>query len=404
MSSLKVIKVLLLAMLFLMANSFLKANALAETVIYLPSDKVVINPCKLGECKPEHRQYNSNATKVLISDAANINELKEMLARLESRLLDIDKNLVENDKNAMKAQDIILRARAAGNEKAGKVAEEALRKAQGTKEELLKEKESTSSMVKTIRDLLTEAEKYNCKNPKEVCEQREKEFKEITETIKDLLRNAEKTKERFEERIKEVYKEGVELFMDITPIPFDLISNTEYYEKMIGNEKIKNMLSDLRLKTEGLQKGMDVIKGAYISIKIGEILNKKDEIKELESRLQYAVFTANQIEADIEKLKQESADLTEDVAVKTVVLFLDELAKSVGKNLTLLGKIAPILSTIEAAWSIRYHAVKIHSLDKGIEEDYKLTDEQLMAMNALIEQHKRSFQKVKECKEMMGER
>jgi len=48
--------------------------------------------------------------------------------------------------------------------------------------------------------------------------------------------------------------------------------------------------------------------------------------------------------------------------------------------------------------------LKISFLNDEVERDYKLTDEQLKAMNALIKQHKRSFQKVKECKEMMGER
>ncbi|PMP85296.1 MAG: hypothetical protein C0174_04900, partial [Thermodesulfobium narugense] len=49
--------------------------------------------------------------------------------------------------------------------------------------------------------------------------------------------------------------------------------------------------------------------------------------------------------------------------------------------------------------NIPYHGVKITLMDEEIDREYKLTDEQLKALNALTDQNRKTMQKVKDCEE-----
>jgi len=422
MSSLKVIKVLLLAMLFLMANSFftdnvfltnkafLKANVFAETIIYLPSDDAAIDPCELKKCDPngyeiptenrkvetgvdfndsfdELKKYDPKAPEFSISKDTSIHELKETLASLRDYFVNIDKDLMKNDKNAMKAQDIILRARAAGDEKAGKVAEEALRKAQGIKAELLKKKELVNSIMQKIQAILAEANRGNYRNFSELCKARREQSERDKNALKRYLEDVERTnkerEERIKERIKEINEELQSFFIDMMDVTLTLIAQS----KSLGiSEEVKKRLEEYA----------DII-GLMSNIREGvNIHYESQDLKRYEKQLEYVITDQEELAKELQDVKKKSGREKVELGLTSSIDLFLTLAK---KN-----PLVRTLEIIKANSTLVQHSFKIYFLNEEVERDCKVTDEQLKAMNALIEEHKRSFQKVKECKEMMGER
>lgn len=390
--------ILLLAMLIFTG----KALADDPATIYIPSDNAGIDPCELGECgqygyeitKEDRRvdfndtfgklkKYDPKAPEFSISKDTSIHELKGVLVRLKDYLVNIDKNLTESNINITKAQDIILRARATGNKKAGEIAEDALKKAQETKEKLLKQKGLVDLIIQKIETILAGADRGNYKNLLELCEARKKQLERDEEQLKKAMADVERVNKEREDRLKEIEEECESFFIDMMDVIPTLMANSEFIGISEGTKKKLERFANLA--------------GLFsIEMKAQDIYYDSQDLKRREERLENIVTSQEELLKELVKeLQDAKKQLTEEKKKTSVDLFL-ALAKKKPS--------VKMLEMMKAGLDLVEHSVKISFLNDEVERDYKLTDEQLKAMNALIKQHKRSFQKVKECKEMMGER
>lgn len=390
--------ILLLAMLIFTG----KALADDPATIYIPSDNAGIDPCELGECGQygyeitkedrrvdfndsfgELKKYDPKAPEFSISKDTSIHELKGVLVRLKDYLVNIDKNLTESNINITKAQDIILRARATGNKKAGEIAEDALKKAQETKEKLLKQKGLVDLIIQKIETILAGADRGNYKNLLELCEARKKQLERDEEQLKKAMADVERVNKEREDRLKEIEEECESFFIDMMDVIPTLMANSEFIGISEGTKKKLERFANLA--------------GLFsIEMKAQDIYYESQDLKRREERLENIVTSQEELLKELVKeLQDAKKQLTEEKKKTSIDLFL-ALAKKKPS--------VKMLEMMKAGLDLVEHSVKISFLNDEVERDYKLTDEQLKAMNALIKQHKRSFQKVKECKEMMGER
>lgn len=391
--------ILLLAMLIFTG----KALADDPATIYIPSDNAGIDPCNLGECDPygyeitkedrrvdfndtfgKLKKYDPKAPEFSISKDTSIHELKGVLFRFKDYLVNIDKNLMESNINITKAQDIILRARATGNKKAGEIAEEALKKAQETKEKLLKQKGLADLIIQKIEAILAGADRGNYKNILELCEARKKQLERDEEQLKKAMADVERVNKEREDRLKEIEEECESFFINMT---------TNVIPTLMANSKFIGISEGTKKKLERFAN----LAGLFsIEMKAQDIYYDSQDLKRREERLENIVTSQEELLKELVKeLQDAKKQLTEEKKKTSIDLFL-ALAKKKPS--------VKMLEMMKAGLDLVEHSVKISFLNDEVERDYKLTDEQLKAMNALIKQHKRSFQKVKECKEMMGER
>ena len=404
--------ILLLAMLIFTG----KVLAEDSTIIYIPSDKAGIDPCELGECDPkksdpkkadpkkidlpkagskgadfnnpfnlfsELKKHDPKAPEFLISKDTSIYELERAVVRLKDYLLNIDKNLTESNVHITKAQDIIVRARATGNEKAGKVAEDALRKAQETKEKLLKQKGLVDLIIQKIEAILAGADRGNYKNLLELCEARKKQLERDEEQLKKAMAEVERVNKEREDRLKEIEKECESFFIDMMDVIPTLIANSKFIGISEGTKK-------------KLERFADLVGLFSDEMEAQDIYYESQDLKRREKQWENIVTYQEELVKELQDAKKQLTKEKINIGlISSVDLYLALAEKTPSVKM---------LEMMKAGSDLVEHSVKISFLNDEVERDYKLTDEQLKAMNALIKQHKRSFQKVKECKEMMGER
>jgi hypothetical protein len=103
------------------------------------------------------------SSKALAKSACDVSitELKEKLINLQKISDEAERGIIENDKILMRAQEIMLLARAKGDVKAGQIAEEAARKAEETKNKHLKTKQKAEEEIIKIKEYIQLAEKKN---------------------------------------------------------------------------------------------------------------------------------------------------------------------------------------------------------------------------------------------------
>ncbi|HHW20394.1 hypothetical protein [Thermodesulfovibrio thiophilus] len=391
--------ILLLAMLIFTG----KALADDPATIYIPSDNAGIDPCELGECGQygyeitkedrrvdfndsfgELKKYDPKAPEFLISKDTSIYELKGALVRFKDYLVNIDKNLTESNINITKAQDIILRARATGNKKAGEIAEDALKKAQETKEKLLKQKGLVDLIIQKIEAILAGADRGNYKNLLELCEARKKQLERDEEQLKKAMADVERVNKEREDRLKEIEEECESFFINMT---------TNVIPTLIANSKSIGISEGTKEKLESFAH----LAGLFSDeMKAQDIYYESQDLKRREKQWENIVTSQEELVKELQDAKKQLTEEKKNIGlISSVDLFLALAEKTPSVKM---------LEMMKAGSDLVEHSVKISFLNDEVERDYKLTDEQLKAMNALIKQHKRSFQKVKECKEMMGER
>jgi len=159
------------------------------------------------------------SSKVLAHNVCNndvsITELKEKLIDLQKDQDEAERGIIESDRILMKAQEIILLARANGDVKAGQIAEDAARKAEQTKNIHLKNKRKAEEEIEFIKHYIDIAQQNNFQCMSDVCNKLKEQIDRDKEVMKRFVRDAEALSKRQEEREKELLKEKFETKKDL---------------------------------------------------------------------------------------------------------------------------------------------------------------------------------------------
>ncbi len=355
-----------------------------------------------------------------------IADLEERLFKLQKIRDDAERGIIESDRIIMKAQQIIILARAKGDVKAGQIAEEALRSAEKSKNEHKKNKEKAEKEIRNLNQLITILKQRNIKNLKDLCNMYREQIDRDKIVLKRFIKNAEELSKRQEERVKEIIKERKELIIDFLSGSLGLMKECkglfgEYgnigrigkgFQRLINSpnlnretketfwrigEKIRylNIFLDKNFPkiTEAAEITVPAIKTAEWS---GEMYPKIIAYMKLtQENNEYIKKSLEELEKDLENLVK--SDETKTLLLELGLLSLENeksiLSKLVGKY----GQEVAKANIIGDLFDFTYHAVKINYLDKEVNGDYKLTEDLFNQYRALKAQFDRDWEQLSAC-------
>ena len=348
-------------------------------------------------------------------DSLSIADLKERLIKLKKIREGAEKGIIDSDRIMMKAQEIILLARARGDTKAGQVAEEALRRAEKSKNEHRKNKEEAEKEILILEQYINTAKQNGLNCMKDVCNKYREQVDRDKIVLKRFLEEAERRNKEWEERLKEVEKEIIEYYADLAS---NLLPAVSAYLKADAIAKLKVIISEEVLKNYS----NPVITKRWIEAynnyeKALQHVNALENISLTIDSIRYVVSELQIIKHNIDQAETELRAILSDPEFKVYLsetgqfgagLILDRIKEILeGNPETLITN--PRIGIINAISrgqiyanllvNIPYHGVKITLMDEEIDREYKLTDEQLKALNALTDQNRKTMQKVKDCEE-----
>jgi hypothetical protein len=372
--------------------------------------------------------FSSNVLAQEVCDTnLSITYLKEKLLKLQKIREDAERGIIESDKILMKAQEIILLARAKGDVEAGQKAEEAARKAEETKNQHRKTIEQVEKEVETIKQYLQLAENNNYNTLNEVCTHYKEQIERDKIALKRFIKDAEGLSKRQEERVQEILKERKEFILDYLTNSFGLLQDCKNLfgdygnigrigkriQNLINSPKITNrktkeilwkvgdkireynifldknfpkFVKDLELASQGIKTGEwscelypKIVAYLKITLENNEYINKSLE----------------ELEKDLKELtnSQETIELLGDLEFSAI----QDLSKKYGLSIT---KAFPLIDGVYRAANLTYHYFKIDYLDKEVNRDYKLTDDLFRQYDALKAQFDKDWKNLKECEEL----
>jgi len=383
------------------------------------------------------------SSKVLAQEVCNndvsIDELKKELINLQKIRDDSERGIIENDKLLIKAQEIILLARAKGDVKAGQIAEEAARKAEETKNKHLKIKQKAEEEIEVIKRYIDIAGQNNFQCMSEVCNKFREQIARDKEALKRFLKEAETLSKRQEEREKELLKEKLEtqkdLILSILPDVFSTsIKNIKSIKELwrsygfIGRlgKRIQNLINSPKIKEHKtkvkLWKIGDKIRrfNIYLNKHIDKHISISEDVELISQGIKTGSWSSDMypkiaaylklmfedneyIKNYLEDLKkdlyelansQETKELLGDLVLSETLSELEELSNEFKKTVT---KLAPLANAFHMGINIGYLWVKIDYLDSEVNRDYKLTDDLLKSYERLKDQLDKDMKKLKEC-------
>ena len=365
------------------------------------------------------------SSKVLAQSVCDVSitELKEKLINLQKIRDDAERGIIENDKLLMRAQEIILLARAKGDVKAGQIAEEAARKAEETKNKHLKTKQKAEEEIVKIKEYIQLAEKNNYTSLKDLCDYYRKqveihkgEFKllvqqgeELYKRHEEIIKEGEKAKQEVREFLFEYGRENILTLIQSINIGVGKLGkrlqeialttkNKELYFKGANlrgisglNGSILEQIADKYEKLILLEKtgdwSADTIKkcSEYIQVWQGKHENINKSLKEIENELK-----------EIAK-QEETRELLRDLVIAEIVEKIEKYRRSYTK---ILSKSVPIIQQLSSLIDTSYYLVKAFLLEKEGSKYILLTDK----MKDRYEEIKRKFdsdwKRLKECEEL----
>ncbi len=393
--------------------------------------------------------------KPMIHEGCNISFLKERLARLNKIRDESEKNIRESDITMMRAQEIILLARAKGNEKAGKVAEEAYEKAKKAKEEHKKNKEEVEKQIAYLNSIVNIMKQKNYEKLSELCEEKKLKYEQARNHLMNYIKESQMAVKDFEKIQKEAEEELrtaknmiLEEILPLAPEFLDAIKVQENLYIFLGRlskiaqdcvvnkSKPQKKLCELIYKKKLLWKLGDVIRrkeGFWHS----QYLKNKEKILLIETSIpslgsaEFAGEIMGKIKSDFEGMlndcesmeqsareelnvinildSQEFKDVQSDLLVagleqeaKELELLAKELEKN-GEKLSRfkqgLIKVTPIISNLYRVYNTMLSLIKVKLLEDEMERLYKVTDPE--RANFWMEEHKKAFEDYKKCKELL---
>jgi hypothetical protein len=350
------------------------------------------------------------SSKVLAQEVCNndvsIDELKKELINLQKIRDDSERGIIESDKKLMKAQEIILLARANRDIEAGKKAEEIVRKAEEiirvaeqTKNKHLKNKQKAEEEIEDIKQYIDIAGQNNFQCMSEVCNKFREQIARDKEALKRLLNEAETLSERQNERLEEIKEEMKDFALDIIPIVGEISVNLhQVYGKILKSERLKEKDP---AKYKEILNSLDKLSNYYKEAqKYAYLLDegsKLYKVRMLSEDFIKIKENCKSAEEELEKLKQllrETVEFLIDYEIDRAIDNLDKFDKKLGYR---LAKAGPIISTLKSVSDVAYHIIKIDFLDEEVNRDYKLTDDLLKSYERLKDQLDKDMKKLKEC-------
>jgi molecular chaperone GrpE (heat shock protein) len=341
------------------------------------------------------------SSKVLAQSVCDVSitELKKKLIDLQKDQEEAERGIIESDRILMKAQEIILLARANGDVKAGQIAEDTAKKAEQAKNIHLKNKRKAEEEIEVIKRYIDIAQQNNFQCMSDVCNKFREQIARDKGALKRLLNEAETLSKRQNERSEEIKEEMKDFVLDIIPILGEISVNLhQVYGKILKSKRLKekdpvkykeilNSLDKLSSYYKEAQKYAGLLDEGSKLFKVGMLYENFVEIKE----------NCKSAEEELEKLKQllrETVEFLIDYEIDRAIDNLDKFDKKLGYR---LAKAGPIISTLKSVSDVSYHIIKIDFLDEEVNRDYKLTDDLLKSYERLKDQLDKDMKKLKEC-------
>ena len=367
------------------------------------------------------------SSKVLAQEVCNndvsIDELKKELINLQKIRDDSERGIIENDKLLIKAQEIILLARAKGDVKAGQIAEEAARKAEETKNKHLKIKQKAEEEIIKIKEYIQLAEKSNYTSLRDLCDYYRKQVEIHKGEFKLLVQQGEELYKRHEK----IIKEGEKAKQEVREFLFEYGREnilTLIQSINIGVGKLGKRLQEIALTTKNEElyfKGANLreISGLNGSI-LEQIADKyeklillektgdwsADTIKKCSEYIQvwqgkheYINKSLEEIEKELKEIAkhEETRELLRDLVIAEIV---EKIEKYRGSYTKILSKSVPIIQQLSSLIDTSYYLVKAFLLEKEGSTYILLTDKMKDRYEEIKRKFDRDWKRLKECEEL----
>jgi hypothetical protein len=365
------------------------------------------------------------SSKVLAQSVCDVSitELKEKLINLQKIRDDAERGITENDKLLMRAQEIILLARAKGDVKAGQIAEEAARKAEETKNKHLKTKQKAEAEIIKIKEYIQLAEKNNYTSLKNLCDYYSKQVEIHKGEFKLLVRQGKELYKRHEEIIKEGEKAKQEVHEFLFEYGRENIL-TLIQSINIGVGKLGKRLQEIALTTKNKElyfKGGNLREISGLNGAIIEQIEDKyekllllektgdwsaDTIKKCSEYIQvwqgkheYINKSLEEIEKELKEIAkhEETRELLRDLVITEIVEKIEKYRRSHTK---ILSKTVPIIQQLSSLIDTSYYVVKAFLLEKEGSTYILLTDKMKDRYEEIKRKFDRDWKRLKECEEL----
>ncbi len=365
------------------------------------------------------------SSKVLAQSVCDVSitELKEKLINLQKIRDDAERGIIENDKLLMRAQEIILLARAKGDVKAGQIAEEAARKAEETKNKHLKSKQKAEEEIIKIKEYIQLAEKNNYTSLKDLCDYYRKQVEIHKGEFKLLVQQGEELYKRHEAIIKEGEKAKQEVHEFLFEYGRENIL-TLIQSINIGVGKLGKRLQEIALTTKNKElyfKGVNLREISGLNGAIIEQIEDKyekllllektgdwstDTIKKCSEYIQvwqgkheYINKSLEEIEKELKEIAkhEETRELLRDLVIAEIVEKIEKYRRSHTK---ILSKSVPIIQQLSSLIDTSYYLVKAFLLEKEGSTYILLTDKMKDRYEEIKRKFDRDWKRLKECEEL----
>jgi hypothetical protein len=365
------------------------------------------------------------SSKVLAQTVCDVSitELKEKLINLQKISEEAEKGIIENDKILMRAQEIILLARAKGDVKAGQIAEEAARKAEETKNKHLKTKQKAEEEIIKIKKYIQLADKNNYTSLKDLCDYYRKQVEIHKGEFKLLVQQGGELYKRHEE----IIKEGEKAKQEVREFLFEYVREnilTLIQSINIGVGKLGKKLQEIALTTKNEElyfKGANLreISGLNGSIleQIADIYEKlillektgdwsadtikkcSEYIKVWQGKHEYINKSLEEIEKELKEIAkhEETRELLRDLVIAEIVEKIEKYRRSHTK---ILSKSVPIIQQLSSLIDTSYYLVKAFLLEKEGSTYILLTDKMKDRYEEIKMKFDRDWKRLKECEEL----
>jgi hypothetical protein len=365
------------------------------------------------------------SSKVLAQSVCDVSitEMKKKLIDLQKDQEEAERGIIESDRILMKAQEIILLARANGDVKAGQIAEDTARKAEQTKNIHLKNKRKAEEEIIKIKEYIQLAEKNNYTSLKDLCNYYRKQVEIHKGEFKLLVQQGEELYKRHEE----IIKEGEKAKQEVREFLFEYGREnilTLIQSINIGVGKLGKRLQEIALTTKNEELYFKGVNLREISGLIGAIIEQiedkyekllllektgdwsADTIKKCSEYIQvwqgkheYINKSLEEIEKELKEIAkhEETRELLRDLVIAEIVEKIEKYRRSHTK---ILSKSVPIIQQLSSLIDTSYYLVKAFLLEKEGSTYILLTDKMKDRYEEIKRKFDRDWKRLKECEEL----
>jgi hypothetical protein len=338
--------------------------------------------------------------------------IQKVILKLEEMRNDAEAQIKKSDEIIGRSQNIISRARAAGNAKAEEIARQALLKAQEAKKKDEWRKATAEEWIDKISK--------GAADDKSLCSDIEAQLERDKEAIRRYHKTIETNNKELQDWAEKNKRAEEKALEDATAGLFGLISNqllkqekiadhiqkrlTEYQVRLAveGWPKQKLLVDRLIKKTVGAsvayaQASAKADTGKFIEAGL-DIKNHYDAAKAMVDSIQAANEVGNKEMKEVMKMLEDPENGLRDSFSDLISLGAEERLEAILEETPYLSDLASFTLFLR---DYGYDAVAWNESRKRILERLEITDLQLKAVAATGEQIKRTMDKLKECRKVI---